>query len=361
MCRCLCLVLAVGLAVTAVGCAFPDDAPSDGASSVPSPGLHSRTGPPPSPSPVPPATNTKKDMSARLGAEVWRFRQSVAAAFAAHSEVLETDAEMTSVTLAPDTSIEDAAALMAAVRAEVAADAAECVDSEHATCGAGWYLRWSLQGTEIRLTLPPVPPDYPADEVRALEVVDTVIGTATQVDVFRNLLPPGHLLVSVDRQAEGDLPSTLPDQLPPVSDDAQDSQITYWEDFTTSEGVRVSVRYEDGAVLDRDSLARVLAQVRGADWEDVLVSLSNSRAPRFTLSQRLDDADRLTAEASTPVLSVLDDCTVTSGVVLIPNHYADGIAAYTCTEELEVDTAPNRHGQNNPQLAATLLEAARQH
>ena len=79
------------------------------------------------------------------------------------------------------------------------------------------------------------------------------------------------------------------------------------------------------------------------------------------LIQRLDDEDRLTAEVSTPVLSVLDDCTMTSRVELVPNHYADGIAAYTCTEELEVDTAPKRHGQNNPQLAAPLLEAARQH
>jgi len=87
--RCLYLVLAVGLAVTAVGCAFSDDAPSDGASSVPSPGLHSRTGPPPSPSPVPTATDNTNDMSASLGADVWRFRQSVAAAFAAHSEVLK--------------------------------------------------------------------------------------------------------------------------------------------------------------------------------------------------------------------------------------------------------------------------------
>lgn len=205
--RCLYLVLAVGLAVTAVGCAFSDDAPSDGASSVPSPGLHSRTGPPPSPSPVPTATDNTNDMSASLGADVWRFRQSVAAAFAAHSEVLKTDAEMASVTLAPDTSIEDAAALMAALRVEVAADAAECVDSEHATCGAGWDLRWSLQGTEIRLELPPVPPDYPADEVRALDVVATTVGTATEVDVYRSLLPPGRLLVSVDRQAEGDVPS----------------------------------------------------------------------------------------------------------------------------------------------------------
>ena len=215
--RCLYLVLAVGLAVTAVGCAFSDDAPSDGASSVPSPGLHSRTGPPPSPSPVPTATDNTNDMSASLGADVWRFRQSVAAAFAAHSEVLKTDAEMASVTLAPDTSIEDTAALMAALRVEVAADAAECVDSEHATCGAGWDLRWSLQGTEIRLEPPPVPPDYPADEVRALDVVATTVGTATEVDVYRSLLPPGRLLVSVDRQTEGDVPSTLPDQLPAQS------------------------------------------------------------------------------------------------------------------------------------------------
>ena len=133
------------------------------------------------------------------------------------------------------------------------------------------------------------------------------------------------------------------------------------ECFTTSDGVKVMIWYEDGAVLDRDSLARVLAQVRGADWEEVSVDLSGSQAPRFMLIQRLDDEDRLTAEVSTPVLSVLDDCAVTSRVELVPNHYADGIAAYTCTEELEVDTAPKRHGQNNPQLAATLFEAARQH
>ena len=105
-------------------------------------------------------------------------------------------------------------------------------------------------------------------------------------------------------------PSTLPDQLPAVSDEAQDSQISYVECFTTSDGVKVMIWYEDGAVLDRDSLARVLAQVRGADWEEVSVDLSGSQAPRFMLIQRLDDEDRLTAEVSTPVLSVLDDCTV---------------------------------------------------
>ena len=80
----------------------------------------------PSPSPVATTTDDASETIALIGEDMWRFRQTVAAVFAAHPEVLETDAEKLEVSLAPDTSVEDAAALIAAVRAEVSADAAEC-------------------------------------------------------------------------------------------------------------------------------------------------------------------------------------------------------------------------------------------
>ena len=145
--RCLCLVLAVGLAFTAVGCAPSDDAPS-------TPGA----APSPSPSPVATTTDDASETIALIGEDMWRFRQTVAAVFAAHPEVLETDAEKLEVSLAPDTSVEDAAALIAAVRAEVSADAAECVDNAQASCDAAWDLAWTTQGTEVKLKLSPVAP-----------------------------------------------------------------------------------------------------------------------------------------------------------------------------------------------------------
>ena len=352
--RCLSLVLAVGLAFTAVGCAPSDDAPS-------TPGAA------PSPSPMATTTDDASETIALIGEDMWRFRQTVAAVFAAHPEVLETDAEKLEVSLAPDTSIEDAVALIAAVRAEVAADAAECVDNAQASCDAAWDLSWTVQGTEISLKLSPVvAPPYPADEVRALDAAATVVGTASYASVRAGYQSSDvhYFKVFVQRKADGGVPSSLSEQVPAASGDAQDGQIMYSEHFNRGDGVAVRIWYEDGAVLDRDSLARVLAQVRGADWREVSVGLSSSQAPSFYFYQPYDVEGGLAAEASAPVLSVLDDCTVTSEVVLFPGNDDAGSAAYTCAEGLEVDTTrpgPDSHRTYDPQLAATLLEAARQH
>ena len=354
--RCLCLVLAVGLAFTAVGCTPSDDAPS-------TPGA----APSPSPSPVATTTDDASETIALIGEDMWRFRQTVAAVFAAHPEVLETDAEKLEVSLAPDTSVEDAAALIAAVRAEVSADAAECVDNAQASCDAAWDLAWTTQGTEVKLKLSPVAPEYPADERRALDAAATTVGTALYVSVRASYQPPDthRFNVYVVRKADGGVPSTLPEQVPAASGDAQDGQILYRENFTTSDGVEVFIWYDDGDVLDRSALTQVLAQVQGKDWREVGVSLSASEAPQFYFYQPYDIEGGLTTEASTPVLSVLNDCTMTSGVALIPDDESSGAAVYTCAQELEVDTAESSRSpagrHRDPQLAATLLEAARQH
>lgn len=141
--------------------------------------------------------------------------------------------------------------------------------------------------------------------------------------------------------------------------------MSYTEYFTTGDLV-VYLSLDHGTTIDLAALEAVLATTRDAgDWSSVIVSTDErAHAPGYRITQRTGSTGGLLEDASTPVIAALDDCDLTSRLVLEPSSSAAGRGGEdlidVCTgEDLSVEEPDGWTEASDVELAQQYLDAAR--